>query len=332
MRFPRRRSLCIASAVLTVAMTCALVPRESLASEAWPTRPLRLIVPFQPGSSSDVIARIVAGQLGPKLGTQVVVENRVGGSTIVGTEMVARSAPDGYTIGLANTSSHAASRALSNNLPFDPIKDFTPVAMIGSSPFLLLGSKSVPASDMKELIAYAKANPGKLNYASAGPATLSHLAGELFKRLTKVEITHVPYRGTAQSVVDLLEGRMQLLVGVINSTQDFVRAGRITAFATLDTKRTSRLPDIPTVGEAGVPGAEASLWSAIVLPAGVPEPIVVKLNAAVNDVVNSPDVQASLRKQGIEPESGDRQAVAKRIREDVEKWAKVIAEAKIGKH
>jgi tripartite-type tricarboxylate transporter receptor subunit TctC len=321
------------SALLACAFSLLVLGGSSAgASSSWPERPIRLIVPFQPGSSSDVIARIVAVQLGPKLGTQVVVENRVGGSTIVGTEMVARAAPDGYTIGLANTSSHAASRALSNNLPFDPIRDFTPVAMIGSSPFVLLGSKHVPVSDMKELIAYAKSNPAKLNYASAGPATLSHLAGELFKKLTGVEITHVPYRGTAQSVIDLLEGRMQLLVGVINSTQDFVRSGRLTAFATLDTKRTAALPDVPTVAEAGVPGAEAVLWTALVLPAGVPEPIVEKLNRAVNDVVNMPEVQISLQKQGIVPEPADRHVVAERIKADVKKWSDVIASAEIGKH
>ena len=240
--------------------------------------------------------------------------------------------PTDTRLGLANTSSHAASRALSNNLPFDPIRDFTPVAMIGSSPFILLGSKHVPVSDMKELIAYAKSNPAKLNYASAGPATLSHLAGELFKKLTGVEITHVPYRGTAQSVIDLLEGRMQLLVGVINSTQDFVRNGRLTAFATLDTKRTPALPDVPTAAEAGVPGAEAVLWTALVLPAGVPEPIIEKLNRAVNAVVNMPDVQTSLQKQGIVPEPADRHIVAERIKADVKKWSDVIASAQIGKH
>ena len=321
------------SALLVCALSLlVLISSAAAADTAWPERPIRLIVPFQPGSSSDVIARIVAVQLGPKLGTQVVVENRVGGSTIVGTELVARAAPDGYTMGLANTSSHAASRALSNNLPFDPIRDFTPVAMIGSSPFILLGSKQVPVSNMKVLIAYAKSNPAKLNYASAGPATLSHLAGELFKKLAGVDITHVPYRGTAQSVIDLLEGRMQLLVGVINSTQDFVRDGRLTAFATLDTRRTRALPNVPTVAEAGVPGAEAVLWTALVLPAGVPEPIVEKLNKAVNDVVNMPEVQTSLKKQGIEPEPADRQVVAERIRVDVAKWSDVIATAKIGKH
>jgi tripartite-type tricarboxylate transporter receptor subunit TctC len=185
---------------------------------------------------------------------------------------------------------------------------------------------------MAELIAYAKKNPGKLNYASAGPATLSHLAGELIKKLAGIDITHVPYRGTAQSVIDLLEGRMQLLVGVINSTQDFVRDGRLTAFATLDTKRTPALPQVPTVAEAGLPGAEAALWSALVFPAGVPLPIVEKLNKAVNDVVNMPEVQASLKKQGIDPQPADRHVVAARIKADVAKWADVIATAKIGMH
>lgn len=319
--------------ILAAVLTSAVVLLTQVAAQAdtYPERQLRLIVPFQPGSSSDVIARIVAGGLGPKLGTQVVVENRVGGSTIVGTDMVAKASPDGYTLGLANTSSHAASYALSTTLPFDPVKDFTPVAMIGSSPFMLLGSKSVPATTMAELIDHAKKNPGKLNYASAGPATLSHLAGELFKSLTKTEITHVAYRGTAQSVVDLLEGRMQLLVGVINSTQQHVRDGRITAFAVLSDHRVAVLPDVPTVAEAGVPGCEAALWSAIVVPAGVPRPIVDKLNRAVNDVVQMPEIQASLRKQGIEPEPGSQTVVAERIRNDIAKWRRVIETAKIGK-
>jgi tripartite-type tricarboxylate transporter receptor subunit TctC len=245
--------------------------------------------------------------------------------------MIAKAKPDGYTIGLANTSTHAASYALSDALPFDPIKDFTPVAMIGSSPFLLLGSKSVPASTMSELIDYAKKHPGKLNYASAGPATLSHLAGELFKKLAGVQITHVPYRGTAQSVVDLLEGRMDLLVGVINSTQEFVRQGRITAFAVLANRRVPVLPDVPTAAEAGVPGCEAALWSAIVLPAGVPQSIVAKLNRAVNDVVAMPEIQASLHQQGIESQPGSQDVVAASIRTDIAKWRDVIASAQIGK-
>jgi tripartite-type tricarboxylate transporter receptor subunit TctC len=313
----------VLAAALAVSGTCAP------AFAQWPERPLKIIVPFQPGSSSDVIARIVVGRLGDRLGKQVVVENRVGGSTIVGTEAIARSIPDGYTLGLANTSTHAASLALSGTLPFDPVKDFTPVAMIGSSPFLYLGSKKLPAGSLKELVAYAKANPGKLSYASAGPATLSHLAGELIKKLGGVEITHVPYRGTAQSVVDVLEGRMNLLVGVINSTQEHVRAGRITAFATLDKIRTPVLPEVPTVGEAGLPGGEAALWTAIVLPAGVPAPIVEKLNREINAVVNMPDIQESLRKQGVEPQPGSQEVVAAQIKADIAKWSELIISMKL---
>jgi tripartite-type tricarboxylate transporter receptor subunit TctC len=310
------------AAAFAVSLTCAPALAE------WPDRPLKTIVPFQPGSSSDVIARIVVGKLGDRLGKQVVVENRVGGSTIIGTEAIARSAPDGYTIGLANTSTHATALALSGTLPFDPVKDFTPVAMIGSSPFLYLGAKKLPAT-MKELVAYAKANPGKLSYASAGPATLSHLAGELIKKLAGVEIAHVPYRGTAQSVVDVLEGRMDLLVGVINSTQEHVRSGKITAFATLDKVRTPALPDVPTIAEAGLPGGEAALWTAIVLPAGVPAAIVDKLNRELNAVVNMPEIQESLRKQGVEPEPGSQEVVAARIKADIAKWSDLIVSMKI---
>jgi len=322
------------AALLTGAVLSLTVSSVQALDETggYPNRPIRLIVPFAAGSSSDVISRIVAAEMGQRLGAQVVVDNRVGGSTIVGTDLVAKSRPDGYTIGLANTSTHAAALALSETLPFDPIKDFTPVAMIGSSPFMLLGSKSVPAANMAELIDYARKNPGRLNYASAGPATLSHLAGELFKKLTGTQITHVPYRGTSQSVVDLLEGRIQLVVGVINSTHEFVRQGRLNAYAVLSESRVAVLPDVPTAAEAGVPGCEAALWSAIVLPAGAPQSIVEKLNHAVNEAVATPEVQESLRKQGIEPELGSQKDVATRIAADIAKWRDVIEFAQIGKH
>jgi tripartite-type tricarboxylate transporter receptor subunit TctC len=172
----------------------------------YPERPIRIIVPFQPGSISDNIARILAAKFNERLGWQMVVEARVGGSSIVGTEAVARSAPDGYTIGLANTTSHAASAGLSAKLPFDPVKDFAPIGMVGSSPFVLVASTHVPATNMSEFIALAKSRPGKLTYASAGTATLAHLAGELFKKVAGVDIAHIPYRGTAQSVIDLSGG------------------------------------------------------------------------------------------------------------------------------
>src|SRR5215207_215176 len=191
----------MARTVLLLGSFCtALTLLASPSLAQWPERPLKLIVPFAAGSSSDTIARIIGTKLGERLGQQVVVENRVGGSTVIGTDAVAKSVPDGYTLGLANTTTHAASAALNPNLPFDPIKDFAPVAMIGSSPFVLISAPHVPASTLAEFVALAKAKPGTLSYASAGTGTLAHLAGELFKRQADVDVTHVPYRGTAQSM------------------------------------------------------------------------------------------------------------------------------------
>jgi tripartite-type tricarboxylate transporter receptor subunit TctC len=316
--------------ILSASIIAASFALASQALAAWPDKPLKLIVPFQAGSSSDVIARIVAGKLGDRLGQQVVVDNRVGGGTIIGTEMIAKAAPDGYTLGLANTSSHATAPAMTP-VSFDPIKDFTPVAMIGSSPFVLLGSKKLPAHNMAELVTYARAHPNTLNYASAGPGTLSHLAGELFKKITSTQITHVPYRGTAQSVMDVLEGRMELLVGTINSTHEFVRQGKITAFATLATTRSPSLPDTPTTIEAGVPGCEAALWTALVTPAGVPKEIIDKLNSEMNVVMQMPEVNEALRKQGIDPQPGSAEVVAAAIKADVIKWRNLVVTAKLGR-
>ena len=245
-------------------------PRRRPARAEWPDRPIKMIVPFSAGSSSDTIARIVAVKMGERLGQQVVVENRVGGSTIIGTDAVAKSAPDGYTLVLANTTTHAASAALNATLPFDPVKDFAPIAMIGSSPFVLIGATQVAAPTLKDFVALAKAKPGTLSYASAGTGTLAHLAGELFKNKAGIEVTHVPYRGSAQSMIDLMQGRIELSVSTIPPTLQHIREGKLRALATMSDKRNVSLPDIPTVAEAGVPGCEAALWTAVVVPAGVP--------------------------------------------------------------
>jgi len=246
----------------------------SSARAEWPDRPIKMIVPFSAGSSSDTIARIVAAKMGERLGQQVVVENRVGGSTIIGTDSVAKSAPDGYTLQLANTTTHAASVALNATLPFDPVKDFAPVAMIGVSPFVLIGTTQVAATTLKDFVALAKAKPGSLSYASAGTGTLAHLAGELFKSKAGIEVTHVPYRGSAQSMIDLMQGRIDLSVSTIPPTLQHIREGKLRAFATMSEKRNASLPEVPTVAEAGVPGCEAALWTAVVVPAGVSAAII----------------------------------------------------------
>ena len=295
----------------------------------WPDRPIKMVVPFSAGSSSDTIARIVAAKMGERLGQQIVVENRVGGSTIIGTDAVAKSAPDGYTLLLANTTTHAASAALNATLPFDPIKDFAPVAMIGVSPFVLVGATQVEAKTLQDFVVLAQARPGSLSYASAGTGTLAHLAGELFKRKAGIEVTHVPYRGSAQSMIDLMQGRIDLSVSTIPPTLQHIREGKLRAFATMGEKRNVSLPDVPTVAEAGVPGCEAALWTAIVVPAGVPADIIRRLNAAVLAAVAAPEIRQALTIQGVDPEPGPPEAVAERIEADIVKWKDVVAAARI---
>ena len=294
----------------------------------WPERPIRFIVPFTPGSSSDTVARLVGQKLGERLGQQLVVENRVGGGGMIGTEQVARAEPDGYVLGLANTTTHAVAASLVN-IPYDPVKDFAPVAMIGSSPFLLALFPGVPAQTVQELIALAKAKPRVLNYASAGPATLAHLSGALFAKMAGIELTHVPYRGTAQSTLDLIEGRVEMQFGTIPPTIAHVRAGKLRALAVTGAVRNTALPEVPTIAESGLAGYESSLWQAIVVPAATPAGIVTRLNREVIAVLNDPEVKASLGKQGVEVEASSPEALGARIRDDMKKWREVITSAGI---
>jgi tripartite-type tricarboxylate transporter receptor subunit TctC len=310
------------------ALSAATSPGAS--ANEWPQRPLRLVVPFSPGSSSDVIARIVAAKMSERLGQQIIIDNRVGGSTIIGTDYVAKSQPDGYTLGLANTTTHAASVALNSRLPFNPTKDFTPIGMIGSSPFILVAPPSLQASSLKEFVDLAKKTPGQLNYASAGTGTLAHLAGELFKFKAGIDVSHVPYRGTAQSTMDLMQGRIDLSISTVPPTLSYIRQGQLRALAVMAEARSAMLPDLATVAEAGIPGCEAGLWTALVLPAGVPADIVDRLNRIMNDVVNSADVQQALKAQGVDPEPGSPSAVTAIIAADIIKWTGVVTAAKIG--
>jgi tripartite-type tricarboxylate transporter receptor subunit TctC len=295
---------------------------------SWPTRPIRFIVPFTAGSSSDTVARLVAQKLSERLGQQLVVENRVGGGGVIGTEQVARADPDGYTLGLANTSTHAVASSVATP-SYDPAKDFAPVSMLGSSPFVLALYPGVAVRTVRELIALARSKPRTLNYASAGPATLAHLAGALFERMASIELIHVPYRGTAQSTLDLLEGRVEMQFGTIPPTLTHIRAGKLRALAVTGAKRNAALPDVPTIAESGLPGYECVLWQAIVAPAGTPAAIVARLNREVIAALSEPEVRAAFAKQGVEPEPGSPEALGIRIRDDVTKWRELITSAGI---
>lgn len=321
-----------AIAGLLVATAALVQPADAQpsAESRWPAeRPIRLIVPFQPGSSSDVIARIVSQRLADRLGQQIVVDNRVGASATLGSEAVARSEPDGYTMGLANTTTHASATAMQAKPAYDPIKDFTPVVLIGSSPFVILATPKLPATSIAELLALAKARPGTLNYASAGPGSMAHLVGALLEKMGNVRMVHVPYRGTAQSVVDLMEGRIELLMGTIAPSLAHIRDGKMRALATTGAKRNAQLPDVPTVAEAGLTGYEAGLWTAFVLPAKAPAAIVQRVNREVVAVLNAPETRAALDKQGVVIQTSTPEELGALIRNDVTRWTTIIREAGI---
>jgi tripartite-type tricarboxylate transporter receptor subunit TctC len=312
---------------LTVLLAAGGTHAQS-ADTRWPERPIRFIVPFTAGSSSDTVARLVAQKLGERLGQQLVVENRVGGGGSIGTAEVARADGDGYTLGLANTSTHAVAVSVAA-VSYDPVKDFAPVSMLGSSPFVLALYPGVPAQTVQDLIALAKAKPRSLTYASAGPATLAHLSGALFERLAKIELTHVPYRGTAQSTLDLLEGRVEMQFGTIPPTLTHIRAGKLRALAVTGAVRNAALPDVPTMAESDLPGYECTLWQAMVAPAATPPAIIARLNREVTAVLNDPEVRAAFAKNGVEPERGSPEALGARIRDDAKKWRDVIISAGI---
>jgi tripartite-type tricarboxylate transporter receptor subunit TctC len=317
------------AAVLLACLLASVSAQAQTADGAWPNRPVRFIVPFPAGGSTDTVARLVGQLLGARLGQQFVIENRVGAAGNLGTEAVARAAPDGYTIGLATTTTHALAPSFSRNLPFDPLKDFAPVSMLGSSPFVLATFTGLPAKNVSELIALAKASPHTFTYASAGPATLAHLSGALFEKLGKIELIHVPYRGTAQSTLDLIEGRVSMQFGTIPPSLAHIREGKIRALAVTGETRNATLPDVPTIAESGLPGYESTLWQAFVAPVATPAAIIARLNREVTAVLNDPEVRASLTKQGVEPEPGPPEALGRRIRDDVAKWRDVIVGAGI---
>jgi tripartite-type tricarboxylate transporter receptor subunit TctC len=314
--------------MLALATVTAIIT-SAQAQDAWPTKPIRLIAPFPPASTSDVIGRVFGQKLGQRLGQPVIIDNRVGASGNIGADAIAKAAPDGYTIGIVTSSTHAVAVSLSSKLPYDPLKDFTPISMLANSPYVLVLYPGVPAKDIKELVALAKAKPGTLNYGSAGPASLAHLAGALFATLSDIQLTHVPYKSSAQSAVDLISGRLEMQFATIAPTLANIRANQLRALAVTGRKRSDALPDLPTMDEAGVKGYEATLWFALVGPAGLPAAIAAKLNRETLDILNSAEMKEALAQQGLVPDASAPDALAAQIRGDIVKWRDVIAKAGI---
>lgn len=290
------------------------------ATAAFPDRPIRFVVPFPPGGSSDTVARLVAQRAGEQLGQSVVIDNRSGGSGAIGVEIAARAAPDGHTWALGTTSTHAIAPA-TNPGAYDPVRHFTPVTLLGDSPYFVLVHPSVPAHNVKELIAHARAHPGKLNYASAGNSSLAHFAGALFQSRAKVELTHVPYKGSAPALIDLLAGRVEMQFGSIPPALPHMQAGRLRALAVTSARRISAAPAVPTVIESGLPDYEAVLWMAVLLPAGAPAGVVNTLNAAIVKAVSGQ--RDALLAQGLEPRTTTPQGLGVMLRDELQKWTAV---------
>ncbi len=320
----------VALAFLAFASAATPAFAQGAASEAgWPTRPIHLIVPFPPASTADVLARVLGQKLALRLGQQFVVENRVGASGNIGAELIARAAPDGYAVGIVTASTQAVAATLSPNLPYDPIRDFTPIVLIASSPYALVVYPGVPANSVAELIGLAKREPGVLNYGSAGPASLAHLAGALFATMTDTELTHVPYKSTAQSVIDMISGRLQMQFATIPPSIPSIRAGQLRVLAVTSKNRVEALPDAPTMAEAGVGGYEATLWFALVAPAKFPPALARRLNHEIADIIQAADMKDLLAQQGLVAEGGPPEALTEQVRTDTGKWRAVIAKAGI---
>jgi tripartite-type tricarboxylate transporter receptor subunit TctC len=314
-------------AVLLVALCMA---GGAFAQEAaWPNKPVRFIVPFPAGSSTDVVARVVGQMLSARLGQQFVIDNRVGASGNLGSDAVARAAPDGYTIGLATTSTHTLAPSLSSSLPYDPVKDFRPVSMIGSAPYVMVTYPGLQTKTVAEFIALAKTKPGSLTFGSAGPASLAHLAGVLFANAVAVQLVHVPYKSSAQSVTDLITGRLDMQFSTIAPTLQLIRSGELRALATTGAKRSGIMPELPTLAETGLAGYEASLWMGLVLPAAAPAGIAARLNRELTDILGSDKAKEALLAQGLDTEASTPDAFRERIASDIAKWRAVISNAGI---
>jgi tripartite-type tricarboxylate transporter receptor subunit TctC len=296
-------------------------------ADAYPSRPIRMIVPFVPGGSTDIIARLVARKMTDGMGQQVVVDNRSGGGGTMGAETTVRANPDGYTLILVS-GSYTVNPAL-HKLPYDPVRDVTPISMVGAGPFVVASHPSLAAKTVRELIDYAKANPGKINYGSGGTGSLTHLVIELFKLMAGIDMTHVPYKGSGQVITDLIGGQVHLTFGATLSMLPHVTSGKLRGIAVTGKSRSPVIPDLPTVAESGLPGYEAISWYGMLAPPRLPTRIVLALNNEMKRIVSLPDIRERLGREGFEAMHTTPEAFAQTMAEDVAKWPKVVKAANI---
>ena len=300
----------------------------AVAAQAYPSRPVRLVIPFPPGGSNDIVGRMVAAQLGERLGQQVVPDNRGGAGGTIGTDAAAKAPADGYTLLLVSTA-YAFNTSIYPKLPYDPAKSFVPVAIVGTGPGVLVVNPRLPVASVPELVALAKQKPGQLNNASAGIGSFQHLASELFRLQAGIELVHVPYKGGGPAMMDLIGGQADLSVGSLIQMLPHIRTGKLRALGTTGAKRPAALPDVPTIAEAGVPGYEATNWWGVLAPAGTPQPLVDRLHAELAAVIASAETRKRLETEGAEGVQMSQADFGRFIAEETTKWARVVKEAGI---
>jgi len=318
----------VARRALLAAPALTLLPRPGVA-QGFPTRAVTVIVPNPPGGGSDFAARLFTEGLSQALGQPVVIDNRPGANGNIGIQQAVRAAPDGHTLLMQYSGYHAGNPAMMQNLPWDPIRDLAPVAMATMAPHVILGAPNLPANSLQELIAYARANPGKLNFASSGNGSIQHIAGEVFSRAIGAPMVHVPYRGAAPALQDVAGGRVEIFITTPSSAIALVQAGRVKAIAMASAQRSSGLPDVPTTAEAGLPGFVVDAWFAFFAPAGTPPEIVARVNADMRKALALPEVRAALSAQGMEIAPSSPEEMGALMRKDAARWAGVVKQAGI---
>jgi len=311
---------------LAAALMLALTLETSIAAQGYPIKPIRFVVPYAPGGNTDILARLLGQKLSEAWGQQVIIDNRPGAAGTVGAELVARAPADGYTLIMGSFGNIIVANSLYKNLKYDPFRDFASIALVSLPPGILVENPAVPAQNVRELIAYAKSNPGRLNYGSPGSGAWNHLFFELFNASAGISIVHVPYKGIAPAVVDLLGGQVQLAISAFPTALPHIRSGKLRALAVTSAKRSGLMTDVPTVAESGLAGYEAAGWFGVLAPAGTPPAVVTKLNAEINRILELPEIKASLASDGAEPAGGTPVQMTESARAASAKWSKLIRE------
>ncbi len=305
---------------------CVTLAASTALAQGYPQRPVRLVVPYPPGSGTDIVGRIMAQKLSEGWGQQVVVDNRPGAGAIIGVDAVAKAAPDGHTIGIADTGPLAINPALYAKLPYDPVKDLAPVTVVANLPFMLVVHPSVPANNVQELLALARSKPGQINYASVGNGSAVHLATELFKTRAGINLTHIPYKGSAPALQGVLSGEASVMFVNLLSAMPLVKSGKLRALAAASGTRIAAMPELPTIAESGVPGYEYQIWFGIVAPAGTPKATVDRLNQDLRRVIALPEVRAVFDKGGFEPVGSTVEGFTSLIPREIDRWGKLVRE------